>query len=86
MLFGRAITDETSQRDVNYLATGFKCNVELFADGKSLFTIIEDANTVANDMNHDLDSEPNGLTISEVSGLTIRECNLILTHKNKPLN
>ena len=40
---------------INDLAVGLKCNVKLFADDTSLFTVVEDANTAANDMNHDLD-------------------------------
>ena len=37
------------------LAVGLKCNVKLFADETSLFTVAEDSNTAASDMNHDLD-------------------------------
>ena len=40
---------------VNDLAIGLKCNVKLFADDTSLFTVIEDSNTAASDMNNDLD-------------------------------
>ena len=40
---------------INDLAIGLKCNVKLFADDTSLFTVVEDSNTAANDMNHDLD-------------------------------
>ena len=40
---------------MNDLAVGLKCNVKLFADDTSLFTVVEDSNTAANDMNHDLD-------------------------------
>ena len=36
-------------------AVGLKCNVKLYADDTSLFTVVEDSNTAANDMNHDLD-------------------------------
>ena len=39
----------------NDLAVGLKCNVKLFADDTSLFTVVEDSTTAANDMNHDLD-------------------------------
>ena len=39
---------------INDLAVGIKCNVKLFADDTSLFTVVEDPNTAANDMNHDL--------------------------------
>ena len=41
---------------INDLAVGLKCNVKSFADDTSLFTVVEDSNTAANDMNHDLDS------------------------------
>ena len=41
---------------INDLAVGLKCNVKLFADSTSLFTVVEDySNTAANDLNHDLD-------------------------------
>ena len=40
---------------INDLAVGLKCNVKLFADDTSLFTVVEDSNTAASDMNHDLD-------------------------------
>ena len=40
---------------INDLAVGLKCNVKLFADDTSLFTVVEDSNTAANDMNYDLD-------------------------------
>ena len=40
---------------VNDLAIVLKCNVKIFADDTSLFTVVEDSNTAANDMNHDLD-------------------------------
>ena len=40
---------------INDLAVGLKCNVKLFADDTSLFTVVEDSITAANDMNHDLD-------------------------------
>ena len=32
-----------------------KCNVKLFADDTSLFTVVEDLNSAANNMNHDLE-------------------------------
>ena len=32
-----------------------KCNIKLFADDTSLFTVVEDSNSAANDMNHDLE-------------------------------
>ena len=40
---------------INDLAVGLKCNVKLFADDTSLFTVVEDSTTAANDMNHDLE-------------------------------
>ena len=40
---------------INDLALGLKCNVKLFADDTSSFTVVEDPNTAASDMNHDLD-------------------------------
>ena len=40
---------------INDFAVGLKCNVKLYADYTSLFTVEEDSNTAANDMNHDLD-------------------------------
>ena len=40
---------------INDLAVGLKCNVKLFADDTSLFTVVEDSITAANEMNHDLD-------------------------------
>ena len=41
---------------INDLTVGLKCNVKLFADDTSLFTIVQDPNTAANDMNHDMDA------------------------------
>ena len=40
---------------INDLSADLKCNVKLFADDTSLFTVVEDPNTAASDMNHDLD-------------------------------
>ena len=40
---------------MNDLSVGLKCNVKLFADDTSLFTVVEDSHTAASDMNHDLD-------------------------------
>ena len=37
----------------NDLAIGLKSNVKLFAGDTSLFTVVEDSNTAASDMNHD---------------------------------
>lgn len=39
---------------INDLAVGLKCNVKLFADDTSRFTVVEDPHAAANDMNHDL--------------------------------
>ncbi len=40
---------------INDLTAGLKCNVKLFADDTSLFTVVEDSNIAATDMNHDLE-------------------------------
>ena len=40
---------------INDLTADLKCNVKLFADDTSLFTVVENSNTAANDMNHDLE-------------------------------
>ena len=40
---------------INDLATDVKCSVKLFADDTSLFTVVEDINSAASDMNHDLE-------------------------------
>ena len=37
------------------LTTDLKCNVELFADDTSLFTVVQEPNVAAEDMNHDLE-------------------------------
>ena len=39
---------------INDLTVNLKCNAKLFADDTSLFTVVEDSNAAANDMNHDL--------------------------------
>ena len=39
---------------INDLTADLKRNVKLFADDTSLFTVVEDSNTAANDMNYDL--------------------------------
>ena len=39
---------------INDQTIGLKCNLGLFADDTSLFTVAEDPRTVANDINHDL--------------------------------
>ena len=43
---------------INDLAEDLRCNVKLFADDTSLFTVVEDSvedsNAAAIDMNHDL--------------------------------
>ena len=40
---------------INDLTENLKCNVKLFADDTSLFTVVQDSNTAASDMNHDLE-------------------------------
>ena len=40
---------------INDLAADVKCNLQLFADDTSLFTVVEDLNSAASDMNHDLE-------------------------------
>ena len=40
---------------INDLAVGLKCNVKLFADDTSLFTVVKEPITAANDLNHDLE-------------------------------
>ena len=42
---------------INDLAVGLKCNAKLFANDTSLFTVVEDSNTAAGDMNHDLNMQ-----------------------------
>ena len=39
---------------INDLTADLKCNVKLFADDTSFFTVVREANEAANDMNHDL--------------------------------
>ena len=39
---------------INDLTADLKCNVKLFADDKSLFTVAREANEAAKHMNHDL--------------------------------
>ncbi len=40
---------------INDLTDNLRCNVKLFADDTSLFTVVHDPNRAALDMNHDLD-------------------------------
>ena len=40
---------------INDLTVGLKYNVKLFASDTSLFTVVEDSNAAASDMNHELD-------------------------------
>ena len=40
---------------INDLTTDLKCNVKLFADYASLFTVVQEPNAAAVDMNHDLE-------------------------------
>ena len=39
---------------INDVTDGLKCNVKLFADDTSIFTVVHDPNAAAVDMNHDL--------------------------------
>ena len=39
---------------INDLTKDLRCNFKLFADDTSLFTVVEDSNAAATDMNHDL--------------------------------
>ena len=39
----------------NDLTENLKCNVKLFADDTSLFTVVQNPNIIASYMNHDLD-------------------------------
>ena len=39
---------------INDLTTGLKCDVKLFADDTSLFSVVHDSNLSAIDLNHDL--------------------------------
>ncbi len=39
---------------INDLTNGLRCNVKLFADDTSIFTVVHDPDTAALDMNHDL--------------------------------
>ena len=40
---------------INDLTGDLRCNVKLFADDTSLFTVVQNFNSAANDMNHDLE-------------------------------
>ena len=40
---------------INDLTTDLKCNVKLFADDTSLFTVVQEPNAAAEDMNYDLE-------------------------------
>ena len=39
----------------NDLTTDLKCNVKLFADDTSIFTVVQDLYSAASDINHDLE-------------------------------
>ena len=39
---------------INDLTGDLKCNVKIFADDTSLFTVVRESNRAANDMDHDL--------------------------------
>ena len=40
---------------INDLAVDLKCNVKLLAEDTSLFTVVQEPNAAAEDMNHDLE-------------------------------
>ena len=40
---------------INDLNEYLRCNFKLFADDTSLFTVVQDSNSAASDMNHDLE-------------------------------
>ena len=40
---------------INDLSEDWKCNVKLFADDTLLFTVVQDSDSAANDMNHDFE-------------------------------
>ena len=63
---------------INDFTEDLRCNVKLFADDTSLFTVVEDSNAAANDMNHDLK------LINQWAHSW--RCHLILIHRNKLLN
>ena len=39
---------------INDLTVGLRCNVKLFANGTSIFTVVHNPHTAAVDINHDL--------------------------------
>ena len=59
---------------INDLTEYLRCNVKLFADDTSLFTVVQDSNSAASDMNHDLE-------LINHNGLMIGGCRLILIRK-----
>ena len=40
---------------INDLTTGLKCNAKLLAEDTSLFTVVQEPNVAAEDMNHNLE-------------------------------
>ena len=40
---------------INDLTENLKCNVKLFADDTSLFTVVQNVNTAVNEMTNDLE-------------------------------
>ena len=58
---------------IDDLAVGMKCNAKLFADDTSLFKVVENPKTAANDMNHDLELISNGLMLGECHFILIRK-------------
>ena len=63
---------------INDLTKNLKCSLELFADDTSLFTVVQDPNAAANDLNM--------ILIKLRCGHRIGECLSIRTLKSKPLN
>ena len=63
---------------INDLTNDLKCNVKLFADDTSLFTVVNEPNAAAEDMNNDLELIRKWLMTGEYC--------LILIPKNKLLN
>ena len=55
LAFSRALETPFFLVYINDLTAGLKCDVKLFADDTSPFTIVQDSTTAANDMNHDLE-------------------------------
>ena len=41
---------------INDLANDLECNIKPLADGTALFTLVQETNAAANDMNHNLEN------------------------------